>query len=49
MVAQHPDPWKVPWIEAGMPSRAIRSSTAAVASPSDTPGARLNEIVEAAN
>src|SRR6516165_5822647 len=30
--------WKMPCTEAGIPSRAIRSLTAAVASPSDTPG-----------
>ena len=39
-------PWKVPWIVAGTPRRRIASSTARVASLSDTPGARLNEIVD---
>ena len=42
-------PWKLPWIVAGMPMRSSAASIAARASPSATPGARLNEIVVATN
>ena len=42
-------PWKEPWIVLGMPMRAIAACTASVARDSDTPSARLNEMVEATN
>ena len=42
-------PWKLPRTVVGTPMRAIASSIARVACDSDTPAARLNEIVDATN
>ncbi len=40
-------PWKAPCKVAGAPSSTLACSISLVASPSDTPGARLNEMVAA--
>src|SRR4029453_17227763 len=42
-------PWKLPWMVAGMPMRAIACCTASVACDDDTLGGRLNESVLATN
>src|SRR5258708_40153234 len=42
-------PWKEPWIEVGMPIRAMVDCTASVARESDTLSARLKEMVAATN
>ena len=42
-------PWKLPWMRGGRPSARVAASTAATASPSETPGARLNDSVTAGN
>ena len=42
-------PWKLPWIDSGMPRAAVASFTAETASPSETPGARLNDSVTTGN
>ena len=42
-------PWNVPWIVPGMRILRCASSMTRVASPSDAPGFKLNEIVTAGN
>ena len=42
-------PEKLPRTVAGIPSSAVFASTASTASPSDTPGARLNDTVAEGN
>ncbi len=42
-------PWKVPEIESGMWMEAVTFWIALTASPSATPGARLNDSVTAGN
>ncbi|MNK97628.1 hypothetical protein D3C87_1179720 [compost metagenome] len=42
-------PWKLAWSVSGAPILASASRMASVASDSENPSARLNEMVEAAN
>src|SRR5947199_907669 len=42
-------PWNSAWMAAGRPTSNLAWSIALTASPSDTPGARLNDTVTAEN